>query len=81
MIQARQRILDRLASALLSNSADVSRRPTPAEIQPYASSNVRALATRSKTVSSTVVRGNCQGGCHCGRNPRHRWMTTPRIFR
>jgi hypothetical protein len=30
-------------------------------------------------VSSTVVRGSCQGGCHSGTRHRDRWITTPRI--
>ena len=43
-----------------------------------ASSRVRAAAIRSRTVSSTVVRGSCHGGCHCATRFRDLWITTPR---
>ncbi|HEX5295517.1 MAG TPA: hypothetical protein VFW50_00790 [Streptosporangiaceae bacterium] len=50
----------------------VIRRPTAAEIQPYASSKLRAVAIRSSTVSSTDVRGSCHGGIHSATSPRPR---------
>jgi len=57
---------------LPSISGVVSRRPTAAEIQPYASSNPRAAAIKSSTVSSTDVRGSCHGGIHSATSPRPR---------